>query len=75
MVSVWESAAAVRRFVGDGRDGTTGAAGDRAVFYPEDDRYLVDRDEQVAHFDVVFAEGEGITGAAASAAPGAEGAP
>jgi antibiotic biosynthesis monooxygenase (ABM) superfamily enzyme len=25
---------------------------DRAVFYPEDDRYLVERDLHVAHYDV-----------------------
>jgi hypothetical protein len=25
---------------------------ERAVFYPEDDRFLVDRDETVAHYEV-----------------------
>jgi hypothetical protein len=24
------------------------------VFYPEDDRFLVSRDEHVGHYDVVF---------------------
>jgi hypothetical protein len=28
------------------------------VFYPEDDRFLVDRDEHVDHFEVVFQDGE-----------------
>jgi hypothetical protein len=36
---------AVRRFAGDDPE--------RAVFYPEDDRYLVARDEHVTHYEVV----------------------
>jgi hypothetical protein len=27
---------------------------DKAVFYPEDDHFLVDRDDHVTHFEVVF---------------------
>jgi len=46
LVTLWESEEAIRRFAGD----TPG----RAVFYPEDDRFLVDRDEHVDHFEVVF---------------------
>jgi len=46
LVTLWESEEAVRRFAGE----TPG----RAVFYPEDDRFLVDRDEHVDHFEVVF---------------------
>lgn len=49
MVSLWESEDSIRRFAGDTID--------RAVFYPEDDRYLVERDEHVDHFEVVFQEG------------------
>lgn len=49
LLTLWESEAAVRRFAGD--DIT------RAVFYPEDDRFLVERGERVSHFDVVFQEG------------------
>jgi heme-degrading monooxygenase HmoA len=45
LVSLWESEDAVRRFAGDDIG--------RAVFYPEDDRFLVDRDHHVDHFDVV----------------------
>ena len=45
LVTTWESMDAVRRFAGDDPE--------RAVFYPEDDRYLVARDERVAHFEVV----------------------
>ncbi len=39
----------------DSRDVITAFAGDdisRAVFYPEDDQYLVDRETTVAHFEV-----------------------
>ena len=45
-VSFWETLAAVRGFAGDDIE--------RAVFYPEDDAYLVDRD-LVAHHWVVAA--------------------
>ncbi|SOE02184.1 hypothetical protein [Blastococcus haudaquaticus] len=40
------------------RDVISGFAGEdisRAVFYPEDDRYLVDRETTVTHFDVAEA--------------------
>ena len=40
----------------DSLDVVTGFAGDdvsRAVFYPEDDRYLVEREVTVTHFEVV----------------------
>jgi len=47
-VSVWEDEGAVRAFAGD--DPT------RAVFYPEDDRFLVERDEAVAHYELALAE-------------------
>jgi heme-degrading monooxygenase HmoA len=49
LVTLWESEQAIRRFAGD--------TPLRAVFYPEDERYLVERDEQVRHFEVVHAEG------------------
>jgi heme-degrading monooxygenase HmoA len=49
VMSLWESEAAIRRFAG--------AEIGRAVFYPEDERYLVEKDEHVDHFAVVFAEG------------------
>src|SRR5918992_5196190 len=45
VVSFWESADAIRRFAGDDID--------RAVFYDEDDRFLVERDDHVSHFEVV----------------------
>ena len=43
-LSFWESMDAVRRFAGDDPS--------QAVFYPEDDDYLVGRETTVTHFDV-----------------------
>ena len=44
-VSLWESRQAIAGFAGD----DIGVA----RFYPEDDRYLVERDLEVKHYDVV----------------------
>lgn len=46
LITFWDSDEAVRNFAG--------AHPDRAVFYPEDDRFLVDRDDHVTHFDLVW---------------------
>ncbi len=46
LISLWDSAEALREFAGDDIE--------NAVFYPEDDRFLVDRDERVSHFEVVY---------------------
>jgi hypothetical protein len=43
-ISLWDSKEAIARFAGPDID--------RAVFYPEDDRYLVDRDLTVTHYEV-----------------------
>ncbi len=43
-LSLWESRDAIRRFAGDDIE--------RAVFYPEDERFLVDRDLTVDHYEV-----------------------
>ena len=43
-VSMWDDIDAVKAFAGD--------APERAVFYPEDDRFLVERDESVTHYEV-----------------------
>lgn len=45
LLTLWESMDAVRAFAGDEPE--------RAIFYPEDDRYLVARDERVTHYIVV----------------------
>ena len=44
-LSFWESLASVEGFAG--RDP------ERAVFYPEDDRFLVERDLTVAHYELL----------------------
>jgi heme-degrading monooxygenase HmoA len=43
-LSFWESRAAITGFAGEDIA--------RAVFYPEDDRYLVGREETVTHYEV-----------------------
>jgi heme-degrading monooxygenase HmoA len=48
MLSLWDSEEAIRRFAG----GDIG----RAVFFPEDERFLVARDLHVNHYEVVFSE-------------------
>lgn len=45
LLTLWESEEAIRRFAG--------ATPERAVFYPEDERYLVERGETVDHWEVV----------------------
>jgi heme-degrading monooxygenase HmoA len=45
LLTLWDSIDAVKAFAGD--DIAT------AVFYPEDDRFLVERDETSSHHDVV----------------------
>jgi heme-degrading monooxygenase HmoA len=44
MFTLWESLDAVKAFAGDDHE--------RAVFYPEDDRYLIERDETSSHWEV-----------------------
>jgi heme-degrading monooxygenase HmoA len=43
-LSMWDSLDAVRAFAGDDVE--------QAVFYAEDDRFLLERDETVLHYDV-----------------------
>jgi heme-degrading monooxygenase HmoA len=45
LISLWDSMDAIRAFAGDEPA--------KAVFYPEDDQYLVDRDLHVDHFDLL----------------------
>jgi heme-degrading monooxygenase HmoA len=44
-LSFWASRDAIRGFAGDDIE--------RAVLYPEDDRYLVDRERTVTHYEVL----------------------
>jgi heme-degrading monooxygenase HmoA len=48
-LSFWVSRDAIRAFAGEDIE--------RAVFYPEDDRYLVDRETTVTHYEVVAGNG------------------
>ncbi len=45
LLSLWDAVEAIAAFAGEDIG--------RAVFYPEDDRFLVDRDTHVDHFEVV----------------------
>jgi heme-degrading monooxygenase HmoA len=51
-LSWWDSWDAIKRFAGP--DPT------RAHYYPEDDRYLIDRPDTVEHFDVVVSDVEAM---------------
>ena len=44
-LSFWDSTESIAAFAGDDLE--------RAVFYPEDDRFLVERETRVVHYDVV----------------------
>ncbi len=44
MFTLWDSMDDVRAFAGDDPE--------QAVFYPEDDRFLIERDLRVRHFEV-----------------------
>jgi heme-degrading monooxygenase HmoA len=44
LLSFWDSLDDIKAFAGEDIE--------RAVFYPEDDRFLVDRDLHVTHFEV-----------------------
>lgn len=48
VISFWESMDAVRAFAGDDER--------VAVFYPDDDRFLVDRERRADHYDVAVEE-------------------
>jgi len=47
MVTLWDSLEAVRAFAGEDVEA--------AVFYPEDDRFLIERDLRASHYEVVAA--------------------
>ncbi len=46
LISLWDSESAIRQFAGPDID--------RAVFYPEDEQLLIERDDRVSHYEVVF---------------------
>jgi heme-degrading monooxygenase HmoA len=43
-LSFWDSLDAIRKFAGDDAE--------QAVFYPDDDRYLIDRELRVTHYEI-----------------------
>jgi heme-degrading monooxygenase HmoA len=45
LISLWESMDAIRRFAGDDVE--------QAVFYPEDDKFLVEKDDRVTHYEAL----------------------
>ena len=47
-ISFWESLDSVRAFAGEDHE--------RAVFYPEDERFLVDKDLDVQHYEVALSD-------------------
>jgi heme-degrading monooxygenase HmoA len=47
-VSLWESRAAIEAFAGQDID--------KAVFYPDDDQFLIERDLTARHYEVAGAE-------------------
>lgn len=49
LVSLWSTVEAIHAFAGDDVG--------HAVFYPEDERYLVDGDGRAQHFELVSASG------------------
>lgn len=49
VLSLWDSMDAVREFAGEEPG--------RAVFYPDDDGFLVEKDLHVDHYEVVLQEG------------------
>ena len=50
LLTLWTSEDAIRQFAGP--DHT------RAVFYPEDERFLIERGERVDHFEVAFSSSD-----------------
>jgi heme-degrading monooxygenase HmoA len=49
MFTLWDSLEAVKRFAGEDYE--------TAVFYPEDERFLIERDLRATHYEVAAFEG------------------
>ena len=56
ILSLWDSLESIEGFAGKDIN--------RAKFYPEDDRFLVNRDLSVNHYEVVWSELDGISASA-----------
>ncbi len=55
VISFWESMETVKNFAGP--------ATEKAVYYPEDERYLLELDPLVRHYEILSRPGAGPTGA------------
>ena len=53
VLSLWESEEAIARFAGDGGP---------AVYFPEDERYLVERRDEIDHYEIVAGEALALRG-------------
>jgi heme-degrading monooxygenase HmoA len=49
MLTLWDSMDSIKAFAGEDPE--------KAVFYPEDDRFLIERDLTAAHYEVQTAVG------------------
>jgi heme-degrading monooxygenase HmoA len=47
MLTLWDSIDAVKRFAGEDHE--------QAVYYPEDERFLIERDDTTTHYEVASA--------------------
>ena len=54
VISLWDSLDAVRAFAGPDPE--------KSVYYPEDDRYLLEREPHVLHYEVLIAPSPGDQG-------------
>ena len=66
VLSFWDDDVAIRRFAGDDPG--------RAVFYPADDAFLVERETRVDHWEVAPEESPGAGAGGAAEAPAGVGA-
>lgn len=46
LLSLWDSFESIKAFAG--------SEPEKAVFYPEDEKYLIEFDKEVTHFDVLY---------------------
>ncbi|MFC1564959.1 hypothetical protein ACFL6G_08495 [candidate division KSB1 bacterium] len=50
LLSLWESYESIKSF--------SGPDVEKAVYYPEDDKYLIDRGEKIEHYEVIFSKSD-----------------
>lgn len=52
LITHWDSMAAIKQFTGDDPE--------TAVYYPEDDEFLLEKEPTVTHYEVVFDRSPGV---------------